>query len=190
LIRLKKTIVIVILIVFLLNAIGFYGILIGLQFRIASETNHALDEDKYSTAEAITVKVPVSLPYSMDEENYHRVTGEFEHDGEVYRLVKQRFHGDTLYIVCVKDTKSKKINLALNDYVKTFTDHPLSAKQQGTKLVPSIIKDYLNTGISIENGTNGWKECVSFKESTDHYFSFYASKIKYPPKFFPLNLNA
>lgn len=183
----KRAISLIILILFLLNAVGLYGILLGLQFKFASEANRALDEDKYSTSEAITFKIPMSLPYSIEDQGFQRVTGEFENQGEVYRLVKQKLSKDTLYIVCVKDTESKKINQALTDYVKTFSDRPFNAKQQGTKLAYSIIKDYLNTGISIENGAIGWKECVSFNELAVDDFSFYSSKIKYPPKFFFLS---
>ncbi|HEV8513482.1 MAG TPA: hypothetical protein VGQ59_09400 [Cyclobacteriaceae bacterium] len=183
----KRAATLSILILFLLNAVGLYGILLGLQFKFASEANLALDEDNYSTSEAITFRIPMTLPYSVEDQDFHRVSGEFENQGEVYRLVKQKLSKDTLYIVCVKDTKSQKINHVLADYVKTFTDRPFNAKQQGTKLNYSIIKDYLNSGISIESDTSGWKECVPFNELAIHSFSFYSSKIKYPPKFSPLS---
>jgi hypothetical protein len=173
--------------VFLLNAVGLYGILIGFKFRVAAKTNQALDEDRYSTSEAITIQVPITIPYSTDEQNYHRVTGEFEYKGEVYRLVKQKLSKDILYIVCVKDTKSKKINQALTDYVKTFADRPFSTKQHGTKLIYSIIKDYLNTGIVIENDAYGWKECMPYNDSENRYALLYSTRIKYPPKFSPLS---
>ena len=99
----KRVAILIILIVFLLNAVGFYGILLGLQLKFASEVNKQLDEDQYTTSDAITFRVPMSIPYSIEEQDYHRVTGEFEHEGEVYRLVKQKLYKDTLYIVCVKD---------------------------------------------------------------------------------------
>ena len=183
----KRAATLTILILFLLNAVGFYGILLGLQFRFASEVNKQLDEDLYSSAEAITFKIHMALPYSVEDQGFHRAYGEFENQGEVYQLVKQKLSKDTLYIVCVKDAKSKKINQALADYVKTFTDRPFNAKQQNAKLSYSLIKDYLNTGIAIENGTQGWKECLSFNEFAVHYFSSYSSKIKYPPKFYSLS---
>src|SRR6185369_12790657 len=151
----KRAATLSLLILFLLNAVGLYGILLGLQFKFASEANLALDEDNYSTSEAITFRIPMTLTYSVEDQDFHRVSGEFENQGEVYRLVKQKLSKDTLYIVCVKDTKSQKINHALADYVKTFTDRPFNAKQQGAKLNYSIIKDYLNSGISIESDTSG-----------------------------------
>jgi Txe/YoeB family toxin of Txe-Axe toxin-antitoxin module len=179
----KRVITLGILFLFLLNAVGFYGIFLGVQFKIASEANRQFDEDQYTPSESISFQVPIAMPYSIEEQDFHRVTGEFEHQGEVYRLVKQKLHNDTLYIVCVKDTKSKKLNQALADYVKTFTDRPFSTKQQGTKLVYSIIKDYLNTGIAIESDAHGWKECVPYHQLESQYNSSYSARIKYPPKF-------
>lgn len=182
----KKLVAITVLIVFLLNAVGLYGILLGLQFKVAFEANKQLDDDQYSISETITFSIPIAIPYSIDEQDFHRVAGEFVHQGEVYRFVKQKLNKDTLYIVCIKDAKSKKINQALADYVKTFTDRPFSTKQQGTKL-NSIIKDYLNTGITIENDANGWKENVPYNELANQYISSYSARIKYPPKFSQLS---
>ncbi len=173
--------------VFLLNAVGLYGILLGLQFKFTSEANKELDEDRYVTSEAITFQVPLTIPYPLDEQDYQRVTGEFEHQGEVYRLVKQKLHQDTLYIVCVKDTKVKKINQALADYVKTFTDRPFNSKPQGSKLIYSLIKDFLNTGIEVEQDCDGWSACVTYDELAHQYHAAYATRIKYPPK--PLRLS-
>ena len=34
---------------------------------------------------------------------YERVNGEFEHNGEFFKLVKQKLENDTLNIVCIKD---------------------------------------------------------------------------------------
>jgi len=183
----KRAITLIILILFLLNAVGLYGVLLGLQFKFASDANLALDEDQYSTSEAITFRIPMSLPYSIQDQDFQRVTGEYESQGEVYRLVKQKLSKDTLYIVCVKDTKSKKIKQALADYVKTFTDRPFNTKQQGIKLAYSIIKDYLNTGISVENEAKGWKESISYNEMAILYHSSSPFRIKYPPKFFSLS---
>jgi hypothetical protein len=180
----KKGITISVLILFLLNAVGLYGILVGLQFKFAAEANKELDDDLYSTTDAITIQVPLSLPYSIEEQDYHRVTGEFEHQGEIYRLVKQKLNRDTLYIVCIKDSKSKKINQALADYVKTFTDRPFNAKQHGTKLIYSIIKDFLNTGIKIENDSDGWGACMLYQDVANQDYSSFSVRIKYPPKFF------
>ena len=62
--------------------------------------------------------------------------------GEFYRLVKQKYQNDTLFIVCIKDQASKRIQQAVTDYAKTFTDKPIDTKHNG-KANFNFVKDYL-----------------------------------------------
>jgi hypothetical protein len=172
------------LLLFMLNVLGFYGIFLGLQFKYTQDANRNLDEERYSGGDEMTFKIPVAVPYYADNQDYERVTGEFEHDGDVYRLLKQKYSGDTLYIVCVKDVEAKKISQALTDYVKTFSDKPVNAKQQSTKSIQSFCKDYITTGISVESQASGWKEPVVYGHSMKNYLSLASTRIKYPPKHF------
>lgn len=174
------------LVLFLLNAVGLYCIFVGLQFKYAQEANEKLDDDQYSNEAALTFKIPLSVPYSVDQPNFERVTGEFEHQGDVYRLVKQKLYRDTLYIVCVKDANSKQINQALSDYVKTFADQPVNPNPTG-KLIQSLIKDYLLAGTIIESQSLGWEKHLVPSNYKDHYFFLLSGKIKYPPK--PLSIS-
>jgi hypothetical protein len=104
----------------------------------------------------------------------------------VYRLVKQKLNRDTLFIVCVKDAHSKKINQALTDYVKTFADQPINSKQQ-SKLIQSFIKDYLLTGTVVESQSSGWIKQVTHSYFKEADILFVKNKIKYPPKSFLLS---
>jgi hypothetical protein len=122
------------------------------------------------------------VPYFSDNQNYERVSGSFEHEGEVYRLLKQKYSGDTLTIVCVKDPEAAKINRVLADYVKTFTDRPLSEKHSGGKTLLSLIKDYMTSKICVESQSSGWKSPVTFLERELFFSSFSPARIKYPPK--------
>ncbi len=133
----RKGVALIMLFVFLLNVLGYYGIFVGLRLRNVQELVQKLDNNSYKESETVTFKMPITVPYYNEARDFERVDGEFEHNGEVYRLVKQKLSQDTLYIVCVKDQESKKINQVLADYVKTFTDKPSSAKQ-GTKTAPSL----------------------------------------------------
>ncbi|HEX6890362.1 MAG TPA: hypothetical protein VF141_06710, partial [Chryseolinea sp.] len=126
----KKIIAIFLVLLLLFNALGFYGLFIGLRYKNEIDLVQRLDNDQYLEEQTVTLKVPMTLPYHLDSE-YERVDGEIEHDGEFYRLVKQKLQKDTLYIVCIKDQGSKRIKQALADYVKTFTDKPADAKHAG-----------------------------------------------------------
>ena len=156
------------LILFLLNVLGFYGVFLGLQFKYAQEANQNFDEERYSGMDLMTLKVPLTVPYYADSKEYERVSGEFEHNGDVYRLVKQKLFRDTLYIVCIRDVQSKNINQALDSYVKTFTDKPVNSKQ-GAKQLMSFSKDYLTSVVGVESQSSGWKDGISYGEPVRSY---------------------
>jgi hypothetical protein len=136
----KRVITYLLTALLLLNVLGYYGLFLGLKYQHTISLTHRLDENNYKEAETFTLKVPLSVPYSSNTA-YERMDGEFEHQGEFFRLVKQKLLNDTLYIVCIKDIRSKHIKQALAEYVKTFGDHPIQSKSTDT--VPLFIKDYL-----------------------------------------------
>ncbi len=143
----------------LFNALGFYGILVGIQYKSTLELTSRLDKDDYDDDETITLKFPMALPYHIDKDTYDRVDGNVQYNGEFYRLVKQKLERDTLYIVCIKDHGTKRIARALSDYVKTFTDNPIEGKQ--TVKQASIIKDFVPATTSILSASAGWDHVIS-----------------------------
>lgn len=153
---------IVLLVLFLLNVLGYYGVFLGLQFANEKEMKAQFDDDNFLPEEEITIKVPITIPYATDSRGFSRVDGEFEHEGEVYRMVKQRYLSDTLYIVCVKDNKSKEIKKALHDYVKTFTDKS-SSEKGSSKTIQNFIKDYISTTTAIQSVNAGWNKKITYR---------------------------
>jgi len=177
----RKGVALIMLFVFLLNVLGYYGVFVGLRLRNVQELVQKLDDNAYKASETATFKIPLTVPYYTDSRDFERVDGEFEHDGEVYRLVKQKLFQDTLYIVCVKDQESKKINQVLADYVKTFTDKPASAKQ-GTKTAPSLIKDYISFIVGVSNTSSGWEVITNFSLSPENLIPTFAPSFIHPPE--------
>lgn len=153
--KLKTLVALSLAALILFNTLGFYGLLVGLRYKARQNLVQRLDQDEYDPEEAITLKLHLSVPYYMDDEHYERVNGEIEHQGEFYRLVKQKLVRDTLYVVCIKDHKSKAIKKVLTDYVKTFTDTPGHSKQQG-KTTWNFLKDYIPSHCAILCDSEGW----------------------------------
>jgi hypothetical protein len=143
---------------------GYYGLFLGLKYQNTRSITQRLDQDRYRTSETITIKVPAAIPYLFNTD-YERVDGEIEHNGEFFRLVKQKFASDTLYIVCIKDTRSKHIKQALEEYVKTFSDYPVN--QKSTTEIPGFIKDYLPTDFSMGIAATGWSYSFHFHTNDD-----------------------
>jgi hypothetical protein len=177
----KKGLTIVLLALFLLNVLGYYGFFLGLQFVNEKEMKALFDDDNFLPEEEITIKVPIAIPYASDSRGFTRVDGEFEHEGEVYRMVKQRYIRDTLYIVCVKDNKSKEIKQALNDYVKSFTDKP-SSEKGGTKTIQNFIKDYISSSTTLQSEDGGWDKMITYRTHFSLFESLAIQLNSPPPK--------
>ena len=176
---LKRFISIFLVFLLLFNSLGFYGLLQGLRYKSTLDLVQRLDNDRYSNEETILLKIPVAVPYQMDSEDYERVDGDFEHEGEFYRLVKQKYQNDTLFIVCIKDHASKRIEQALTDYVKTFTDKPVDRQHTGKNFI-SFIKDFLPTSIKISTTSKGWNYTLT-TASAEHYFYDRSLRVLTPP---------
>ncbi len=179
--RMKRTFSITFLAVFLLNVFGYYGIFMGLRIQMAGQVRDNFSKNIYALSDEMTFKVPIAIPYASDMLEYQSVDGEFEHQGNIYRLVKQKLFKDTLYIVCVKDTRTQKINKALEDYVKTFSDKPASEKS-GSKTLPTFSKDYISEVIALEPTHAGWELSFTVPSfNSDKTIRFYSDIIQ-PPK--------
>ncbi len=168
------------LVLLLLNAMGYYGLFLGLEYRNEVTMIQALDQEEYDEASAITLKIPLTAPYLSDDPSFRRVNGVFEYNGEFLRLVKQRYAKDTLTIVCVKDHTNKRIHEALSEYVKTFADAPL--QPSGAKLVVSMSKDYLPGEFSLAVAESGWQREINPGTYRIDLFPAFATRILHPPE--------
>lgn len=128
--------------------VGYYFVYLGLRFHANTELTQRLDSESYSQDETITIKIPLSIPYWSDSEGFERVNGDFVHDGEFYKLVKQELKKDTLYIVCIHDYKAKRNFNFMSGFAKLSTDVPVSTKST-LKLFGSLLKDFVPSDNSI-----------------------------------------
>lgn len=174
----KKITAYLLVLLLLLNVMGYYGIFIGLKYKHNTNINERLDGYEAHQFESVTLKVPLTIPYYGDTQ-YERVSGEVEYEGEFYRLVKQKFEKDTLYIVCIKDAESKRIKQALADYVKNFSEH---TSDSPSKTVPSFIKEYINSALSYSTASNGWNRKIQFGLTQQEVKTIPLTFISPPPE--------
>ena len=165
----------------LLNVMGYYGVFLGLQYKNDREMIQKFDAENYSDSEIVTIKIPISIPYASDSKEFQRVDGKFEHNGEFYRLVKQKLSQDTLYVACVKDYENKRIDDAMTSFVKTFTDKPVD-NQSSAKIVITFIKDYIPQSFTVQHLTLGWETDVVKESSCSVLKSSFNSTIIHPPE--------
>ena len=168
----------------LLHVLGYYGLFLGLQYQNNRALVHRLDNDTYNIDEAVTLTIPLSVPYVDDDPEYQRVDGEFEHQGELYHMVKQRLSHDTLYMVCIKDRQGNRISKALKDYVKTFADtgKPEDRKAPASTLT-SFSKDYVTSSYSIAEFSRGWyAAAIATPAQPRSFVHTFCTSIVHPPE--------
>ena len=160
---------------------GYYAVFLGLKYQNDKYIILQLDAENYSEFEAITVKIPISIPYVADSKSFERVDGKFEYEGEYYRFVKQKLSRDTLHIVCVKDHKTKLINEAMTSFVKTFTDKPVD-RHSNSKITITFIRDYLPQTFGLVNQSIGWESNVIKPYFCNLLKSTFSPSIVHPPE--------
>lgn len=152
----KRALSISLLIAIFFNIGGYYLVFWGLKTNASHELIQQLDNDQYSEHEILELKIPLNLPYPLQQNGYERINGEFDYNNQHYKLVKQKLDRDTLFIVCVQDKKADKLNRAQSDFTKVANDLPTSSKQKAT-LISQLVKEYqtqLTTGL--ESDAEGW----------------------------------
>ena len=175
----KKVASFALIAVLLMNTMGYYAIFLGLQYKNSVAITERLDADQYDEAQAITIEIPITVPYMTDDADFKRVDGIFEYKGEFYRLVKQKYAKETLTVICIKDVENKRINEAMSDYVMSFTD---TGDDQGTSLTITFIKDYIPQTFSILTTSFGWQSDVINDISTANLTPTFTASVIHPPE--------
>ena len=122
----------------------------------------------------------MDLPYGTEGE-WEKAEGQFEHKGEMYRIVKHKFNLGSVFIACVKDSETTRINQQLEDFAQTFSDKPVDAKQN-TKSVPSFIKEYISNVVSVKPSVVGWSLEVAHFQAPQSLVPSFSSSIVHPPE--------
>jgi len=175
----KRLVAILVLHIFLLNVLGYYGVLVGLKVHAGHELSKMLDSNMYDLGGSVTFKIPLTVPYGVNSENYHAVSGQFEKDGIVYRMVKQRFFHDTLYIVCLKDNASSEINGALSDLAQSFAGQTDDGEQKAAP--EGFLKDFMCMMVGLSSSQSGWQSEVVQTSAPRYFFDSYCASIVHPP---------
>ncbi|HEY5750622.1 MAG TPA: hypothetical protein VIU12_31385 [Chryseolinea sp.] len=178
----KKIFSIALLFVFLFQFVGYYFVYLGLRHQAKTEMISRLDARDYSQEETVTLKIPFALPYWMDSKDYERVDGEFQHEGQFYKLVEQKLEKDTLYVVCIRDTHEKKLFDTMSDYAKLANDLPTSSHQT-LKLLSGLMKDYVPGSSQHEiTLSQGWTQECSYAEPSFTLLSQTSPVFSPPPE--------
>jgi hypothetical protein len=159
---------------------GYYGIFLGLEYKNAREMTKRFDEGRYDQGQTEVIKIPFKSKELSSSETFERLDGDFERDGEVYRIIKSRLFRDTFHIVYIKDKTGTAINKALTDYVKTFIEH--SPNHGSITVKPFFIKEYVAKPMSMQRSTIGWEQEVRKESHSTIFIGAFTASILHPPE--------
>lgn len=173
----KRSVALFFLFVILLNIVGYYLVFEG--WKLHNAITWAYEKSE-SDARELVVTIPLNLPYATQEKDWETAEGQFEHQGEIYRIVKQKINLDAVIIVCVKDVETSRINNQLEDFASTFTDKPVD--QKGVKSLPGFIKEYISHSVSVRNLTTGWSLAMEYTLPGPTGIPSFFPSIVHPPE--------
>jgi hypothetical protein len=155
---------------------------LGLRYHAKTEISQRLDAELYSESEMITFKIPLAVPYGVDSKDYERINGEFEHNGEFYKLVKQKLLNDTLYVVCLNNQTEKRLVTDMTNFIKLSTDLPTSSKDH-SKVLTNLLKEYVSqSSIELISQKDWSLSCTFFSQPSDRLLETDFSILSPPPR--------
>jgi hypothetical protein len=130
---LKKLLAITLLIVHLFNLSGYSFLFRYFIERSSKQLSEKIDSNNYNEADLIEVKVPLNMPYLSSTAEYERFDGEINIEGQHHHYVKRKISADTLYILCLPNAKTDKLQLAKTEFAKNANDFDSKEKNDVVK---------------------------------------------------------
>ncbi len=120
----------------LFNWFGYNLVVNYLQQQSDTHLEALLDDNQYDDSRLIELKIPTHVPYQTSWASYERYDGEVEVNGVLYKYVKRKVSNDTLYLMCIPNTKKMNLEAARNDFFKNTNDLAQNnPDKQGSKSV-------------------------------------------------------
>ena len=108
--------------ILLFNWYGYRIVADYFENKASVEMQAQLDVNNYAEADLISIKVPVSLPYGPNSQNFEKVEGNIDIHGVNYQYVKRRIYNDTLELMCIPNTEKTTIKNARDEFSKLAND--------------------------------------------------------------------
>jgi len=159
---------------------GYYGLFLSLEYGNAVHMMRKFDVGAYDQQQTKSIKIPLKTDPSLYSEAFERLDGDFEWDGEIYRIIKSRLFRDTFHIVYIKDKTGTIIHKALTDYVKTFVEH--SPDHGSITVKPFVMKEYFSIAISMKKNSIGWESTVRRESHPVVFIETFSASIIHPPE--------
>src|SRR5450432_1602469 len=101
---------------------GYRLVVNYMQQKLNDQLEARLDNNAYDESQLVELKIPIHLPYQTSWSSYQRFNGEIEINGILYKYVKRKVANDTLFLICIANTKKMHLQTAKDDFFKISND--------------------------------------------------------------------
>ena len=122
------------------NFIGYKAIFAYLDKQASDHLISRLDKGKYQEDELIEVKIPYQSLYAPNWSDYARFDGEIEINGSQYNFVKRKFANDTLYLLCIPNSTSTKLQSAESVFWSSVAQTADHANERSKSTALNLLK--------------------------------------------------
>ncbi len=118
----KKISAILLIALFLFNLFGYRALFNYEQQQSDIRLEASLDKQDYNDADLVTIKVPLSLPYINNQQNFERVNGGITVNGKILKYVKRKISDGNLVLLCLPDQNKMRIECSKDAFFKYAND--------------------------------------------------------------------
>ena len=143
----KQITAIFFLVLFAFNWFGYRLYYDYLQHKTDVNLEALIDNNSIDDSQLTELKIPVNLPYQTNWTSYQPYDGEIVLNGTIYKYVKRKLCNDTLYLMCINNSKKMRLESAKDEFFKISndlaqTDHP--KKADNSKSVSKNLQNVYN----------------------------------------------
>lgn len=174
----KKAISFLLLTCFILYNFGYYVVYFSVNSHI--EKNWA--EKIYGDQEILnqkTLKIPISLHYANDDQDFKEINSLFEKDGEYFRIIKQKYAKDTLTVVYVSDNQKNNLETTIKKWAASMAQE--GQTNSGKIDFNNFVKDYMQPYFDLNLKCLADIEPITFHKDPTVTFKNEATAPNSPP---------
>lgn len=138
---LKKLSAILLIALFIFNLFGYRILFYFARQQSDINIEKALDSNQYSEKDLITIKIPMSIPYQIEQKDFERFDGEVNLNGKIYKYVKRKVCDGNLVLLCLPDQNKMSLETAKNNVVNNSLDFQNTGSKKSTDSKPATGKN-------------------------------------------------
>ncbi len=123
-----------------------------------------LDNKEYDPSSLIEIRVPVTLPYQTDWNEFERVDGEIEFNGMHYKYVERKLQAGEMIYKCIPDEAKAQMLNARENFFKLVNDLQTQSSNKKSDTTPT--HTYKTFSFDYCEKLNAWSFCqLEIKQS-------------------------